>query len=128
MENNGGRSLVTKEQSMMEYSPREMAFVEFNPNPGAPPPSLRDHLRVLFRHKKMIFFTFVAVTATVWLGLQLKTPVYEARVKLLIRAEKAVESPYYRDLDGSMQNEVALTQSEITQLYQAGTRTVKFKQ
>ncbi len=124
MENN--RSLVKKDQSLMEYAPREMTLVEFNPNPNhQPPASFRDFLRILFRHKKMIFFTFAAVTAIVSLGLQTKVPLYEARVKLLIRAEKQVESPYYRDLDGSFKTEVALTQSEIVESNPVLERTVK---
>jgi len=50
---------------------------------------------------------------TVYVGLQLKTDTYEAQVKVLISAEKQVESPFYRDLLGTRSQEVALTQSEI---------------
>ena len=75
--------------------------------------TLRDYLRVLFRHKAVIITTFVTVMATVIIGLQLKTPLYQAQVKMLISAEKQVEAPYYRDLLKSQNAEVVLTQSEI---------------
>ena len=54
----------------------------------------------------------VSVILVVYVGLQLKTPVYEAQVKMLISAEKQVESPYYKEM-GNRNNEAALTQSEI---------------
>ncbi len=75
--------------------------------------TLRDYARVLFRHKAVIITCFITVMATVFIGLKLKTPLYEARVKMLISAEKQVESPYYRDIIGMRQIDIALTQSEI---------------
>lgn len=81
--------------------------------PMAKETTLRDYIRVLFRHKAVILTTFITVMLTVFIGLKLKTPVYEARVKMLISAEKQVESPYYRDIMGSRNAEITLTQSEI---------------
>lgn len=75
--------------------------------------TLRDYVRVLFRQKSVIILTVITVVATVGMGLKLKTPVYEAQVKILISAEKQVESPYYRELLGQRNAEVSLTQSEI---------------
>ncbi|MFH1692081.1 MAG: Wzz/FepE/Etk N-terminal domain-containing protein, partial [Candidatus Omnitrophota bacterium] len=75
--------------------------------------TLRDYLRVLFRQKAVILAVFITVMITVFIGLKLKTPVYEAQVKMLISAEKQVESPYYRDLTGGRSMEAALTQSEV---------------
>ncbi len=75
--------------------------------------TLRDYLKVFFRHKAVIITTFITVMATVAIGLQLKTPVYQAQVRMLISAEKQVEAPYYRDLLKSQNAEVVLTQSEI---------------
>ncbi|MBI2095946.1 MAG: lipopolysaccharide biosynthesis protein [Candidatus Omnitrophica bacterium] len=121
----GDRNLIAKDTTWMEYSPAERAFVEFDRRWGNSPASLRDHLGVLFRHKRVILAAFLAVMATVYTGLQLRTPVYEARVKLLIRAEKIVESPYYRDLDGSFKTEVTLTESEIVKSTPVLERTVK---
>lgn len=75
--------------------------------------TLRDYLRVLFRQKAVIVTVLITVMITAFIGLKLKTPVYESRVKMLISAEKQVESPYYRDLSGGRSMEAALTQSEI---------------
>jgi len=75
--------------------------------------TLRDYLRVLFRQKAVVLTTIVTVVLTVLIGLQFKTPVYEAKVKMLISAQKQTESPYYRDLLSSQNVVIALTQSEI---------------
>ena len=75
--------------------------------------TMRDYLQILFRHKAVIIVSFVTVMLTVAVGLKLKTPVYESRVKMLISAEKQIESLYYRDLTGARSAEVVLTQSEI---------------
>jgi capsular polysaccharide biosynthesis protein len=76
--------------------------------------TLRDYIRVLFRQRAVIITTFITVMLTVFIGLMLKTPIYEAQVKMLISAEKQIESPYYRELLTAGRNvEVALTQSEI---------------
>lgn len=76
--------------------------------------TMRDYLKVLFRQKLVILITIVTVCVATYFGLKLKTPVYEASVKMLITAEKQVESPYYRDIMYSGRNiEQALTQSEV---------------
>lgn len=76
--------------------------------------TLRDYLRIVFRHKTVIITTFITVIMSVFIGLELKTPVYVAQVKLLISAEKQIESPYYRVMEGGYeQSGAALTQSEI---------------
>ena len=73
----------------------------------------RDYLRVLFRQKLVIITCIITVMATVFIGLKLKTPVYESQVKMLISAEKQVDSPYYRELIEGHNVEASLTQSEI---------------
>lgn len=75
--------------------------------------TIRDYLKVLFRQKAVVITTVVTVVLAVLIGLQFKTPVYEAKVKMLISAEKQVESPYYRELAGFRNMEAVLTQSEI---------------
>lgn len=87
--------------------------------------TLRDYMRVLFRQKAVIITAFVTVIATVIIGLMLKTPVYEASVKMLISAEKQVESPYYREIMGGRNVEIALTQSEIVKSNPVIEQTVK---
>ena len=72
-----------------------------------------DYLGVLFRQKPVILITMVTVLLTVLLGLILKTPVYEAQVKMLVSAEKMIQSPNYRDLSDYRNVEESLTQSEI---------------
>ncbi|MBU1043059.1 MAG: lipopolysaccharide biosynthesis protein [Candidatus Omnitrophica bacterium] len=75
--------------------------------------SLRDYVRVLFRHKGVILTTMITVCATVFIGLILKTPVYESSVKMLITAEKQVEATYYKEMYGARDVQQTLTQSEI---------------
>lgn len=75
--------------------------------------TLRDYLRVLFRHKGVIAITILTVCATVFIGLKFKTKVYESGVKMLITAEKQVEAPYYKEMYGARNVQQTLTQSEI---------------
>ncbi len=75
--------------------------------------TLRDYLRVVFRQKLVIFTSIVTVMATVYLGVHLRTPVYQSRVKILVSGEKQVESPYYREMLGYRDNQLTLTQSEM---------------
>lgn len=73
----------------------------------------RDYLRVVFRQRSVIILAFLTVVGTVYLGLSWKTPVYESQVKMLISAEKQVETPYYKSLGARGTSEAGLTQSEI---------------
>lgn len=74
----------------------------------------RDYLRILFRRLPIIMIFSVSLVATVYVGLQLQTPYYDAQVKMLISAKKLVESPYYRELTGTNTSEkITVTQSEI---------------
>ncbi len=74
----------------------------------------RDYLRILFRRLPIIAVFSFSLVITVYLGLQLQTPYYEAHVKMLISAKKLVESPYYSELTGYSSGEkITVTQSEI---------------
>ncbi len=85
----------------------------------------RDYLRILFRRAPVIAALFIALPLTVYLGLQLQTPYYEASVKMLISAKKMVESPYYRELTGMNTTEkITVTQSEIVKSMPILQRTV----
>lgn len=75
--------------------------------------TLRDYLTVIFRHKAVIIITFVVIMISVVIGLELKTPVYHAQVKMLISGEKQFESPYYKELNSYQQIGISLTQAEI---------------
>ena len=86
-----------------------------------PGSTLRDYIRIIFRRKAVIITSFITVTMGVLVGLELKTPMYEAQVKMLISAVKKVESPYYLKLSGYQD----LTQSEIVNSNPVIERAVK---
>lgn len=87
--------------------------------------TLRDYLRVLFRQKFVIATTVITVCATVFIGLKLKTPVYESRVKMLITAEKQVEATYYKEMYEGRNVQQTLTQSEIVKSSPVVNRVVR---
>jgi capsular exopolysaccharide synthesis family protein len=90
-----------------------------------PEMTLRDYVRVLFRNKAVIVTVMLTVLAVAFIGLKWMTPIYEAQVKVLISAEKQVESPYYREILGPNNTEMVLTQSEIVRSHPILERTVK---
>ena len=75
--------------------------------------TLRDYMKILFRQKWIIILCILVVTVTVKVGLKLQTPRYAASVKLLISAQKASESIFYRDVQDYQTDGLVLTQSEI---------------
>ena len=87
--------------------------------------TFRDYMRVLFRQKAVVITCFLTVMITVILGIMLKTPVYEAKVKMLISASKQVEAPYYRDLLVGSNMPAALTQAEIVKSSPVLEKTVR---
>ncbi|MBI4309438.1 MAG: lipopolysaccharide biosynthesis protein [Candidatus Omnitrophica bacterium] len=74
---------------------------------------LRDYVRVLFRQKAVILTSLLAIMPLVILGMEFRTPVYEAKVKMLVSGQKQVESPYYKELLTGRDVQANLTQSEI---------------
>lgn len=75
--------------------------------------SMRDYARVIFRHKMILITSIMTTMTTVIIGLMLKTPVYEARVKMLVSAAKQVEAPYYRELAMSQNIGIIASQAEV---------------
>ncbi|MCG8432361.1 MAG: Wzz/FepE/Etk N-terminal domain-containing protein [Candidatus Omnitrophica bacterium] len=77
--------------------------------------TLRDYAGVLFRRKWVIIAAVITMTATVIIGLLLKTPVYEAQVMMLISGRKQAQAEYYTDIPvwSGRSSQIALTQSEI---------------
>ncbi len=65
--------------------------------------TLRDYMRVLFKRKMIIIIFFFSVMISVYVGLQFKTPVYEAKVKMLVSGEQKGAAIYYNDLKNSNQ-------------------------
>ena len=111
--------MVVRNSSLKEYSNQEIAFNDVHLAPA------RDPLQVLIKQKNIILAAFFMTIFVVYVGFKLHTPTYQARVKLLIRAEKLVESPYYRDLDNSIRTEMVSTQAEIVKSKPVLERVVK---
>lgn len=74
--------------------------------------TLRDYARVLFRQKATIIIFFFSVMTTVYIGLQLKTPLYEAKVKMLVSGKQKGAAIYYKDL-GSSNQKVTSNRGEL---------------
>lgn len=87
--------------------------------------TIRDYLRILFSRKAVVGMTILLVMIGVFIGLQLKTPIYEAKVKMLILAKKQIDSPYYKDISDFRTTEMTLTQSEIVKSNPVIERAVK---
>lgn len=75
--------------------------------------TMRDYLRIIFTRYSIIISVFLIMMITVFIGLELDTPTYEAKVKMLILATKHIESPYYKDISSPHYTEMTSTQSEI---------------
>ncbi|MCA9405972.1 MAG: hypothetical protein KC684_05500 [Candidatus Omnitrophica bacterium] len=77
----------------------------------------RDYIKILFRHKLVIFLTMTTVMVAAIFGVLLRTPQYESQVKMLISGQKQAQAEYYTDigLGGLRSIQMTLTQSEIVQ-------------
>jgi capsular exopolysaccharide synthesis family protein len=87
--------------------------------------TLRDYLRIIFRHKWIVIMSILAVSATVAFGLKLQTAVYTASVKMLVSSEKQTQAPYSREIAGGGRSEVNITQSVIVKSAPVVERAVK---
>ena len=84
--------------------------------------TLRDILKVFFRHKAVMVVSFIVVLATVMLGLELRTPEYEASVKMLVTGAMQKDLDYERSLGpGSLVG----TQMDLVKLRPILKRTVE---
>lgn len=68
--------------------------MEYTPNIE----TLRDFLRVLYKHRFITITIFITVMTTIFVGQQLKTPSYEASVKMLVTGTMAADIEYRRSL------------------------------
>jgi len=75
--------------------------------------TLRDYLRILFKYQWQICVFFCTVVGTVFIGLQFRTPVYEATVKMLVTGTQRGGAVYYKDMDSGSRKEISATRSEI---------------
>jgi len=72
--------------------------------------TLREVARSLFRHKTVIFLTFVVITTGAFIGLKMQTPIYEASVKMYIKGVSQTEALTYQGIGASR---IHITQMEI---------------
>ena len=90
---------------------------ESTPPPAQHPmqrsPTTRDLFKVLFRRKQYIFISFFACLASFFIAVFSNIPKYRATSKLLISAEKQVDSDLYRDIGFVAQIQPAKTPAEI---------------
>ncbi len=86
--------------------------------------SLRDLLRVFFDKFNILVVTVIAALLATFIILKFITPMYKATVKVLISGQKAVESPYYKELMYGTGSNVVMTQSEIVRSKAVLERTV----
>ncbi|MCF6149214.1 MAG: polysaccharide biosynthesis tyrosine autokinase [Candidatus Kuenenia sp.] len=90
--------------------------------------TLRDYLTPIFRYKYIILTTFIVIMVSVIVGLEFKTPTYNAYTKILISAQKQTASPYYTGISSYHNAQIALTQSEIVNSTHVLERAVKVLQ
>lgn len=67
--------------------------------------SLRDYLRIIFKHKYLIIITVIPVMIINYIALEFKTPIYMASVKMIVSGAKRTEATYYRELRGGLVSE-----------------------
>jgi capsular exopolysaccharide synthesis family protein len=60
--------------------------------------SLLDILRVIFSHKIIIFTMFIIVMLSVYIGLELRTPMYQSSVRMLVAGTMQKDLEYQREL------------------------------
>ncbi|HQQ06733.1 MAG TPA: hypothetical protein PLP56_07135 [Candidatus Omnitrophota bacterium] len=73
----------------------------------------RDHMRGIFRRRGIILATCGVTMLFAAVGLSLKIRTYSAQVKMLIQANKTIDSPFYRNISDFRPAEITMTQSEI---------------
>ncbi len=84
--------------------------------------TIRDYLRVLFSHKTVIILTIITVMMTIFIGLTLRTKIYEANVKILVSAQRLTDPDYIKKQVGIFET---YTQGEIVTSNPVIERTVK---
>lgn len=60
--------------------------------------TLRDFLRVLYRHRFITLIIFIVVMPTIYIGQQMRTPQYEASVRILVTGSMPKDIDYERSL------------------------------
>lgn len=84
--------------------------------------TLRDLLRVIFRHKLVIIACIITIMISVYIGLELRTPVYRAEVRMLVSGKMQRDLTVERSLGpGSL----VLTQMSLVRSKPIIERTVE---
>ncbi len=84
--------------------------------------TLRDLLRVIFRHKLIIISCFLTIMIAVYIGLELRTPVSNARVRILVSGKMQRDLDVERNLGPG---ELVFTQMSLVMSRPIIERTVK---
>ena len=84
--------------------------------------TLRDYLKVVFRHKIIFFVLPIAILIPVYYTLQMMTPMYTASVKMLVQGQKPTEADYYK---GILSQSITADHSELVTSNIVLTRVVE---
>ena len=58
--------------------------------------TFRDYFRVIYRYKLIFILLLVIVMPITYYNIQIKTPMYQASVMMMIKAQKDTEASYYK--------------------------------
>ncbi|OQX81765.1 MAG: hypothetical protein B6D56_01435 [Candidatus Omnitrophica bacterium 4484_70.1] len=75
--------------------------------------SAREVLRVLFKRKFVFFWTFCLSMLSVFLYINMLTPLYESSSKILVSSMRKPLLPYYTELEVTRRSQPSVTQGEI---------------
>lgn len=68
--------------------------------------TLRDLFKIFFKHKLLIIFTFIPAVIIIYVILELFTPVYQAKIRIMIVGVKTTRAPLYSPLGSSTRDQV----------------------
>ncbi len=60
--------------------------------------TLKDILRIIFKHKAIILIPIIPAMIVTYVVFELVTPVYTARVKMMVLGRKVTEAPHYKEM------------------------------
>ncbi|MBF0485339.1 MAG: hypothetical protein HQL16_02375 [Candidatus Omnitrophica bacterium] len=84
----------------------------------------KDFLRVFFSKLPILCVVIVVALVGTYVALKFVTPLYEAQVKMLIAAQREIESPYYKENPFNRGADIVMTQSEVVKSKAVIERTV----
>ena len=63
--------------------------------------TLRDYLKIIFRHKIVFLILVLAIIVPVYITLQMITPVYQTSVKMFVKGFQQKQAEYYKEVISS---------------------------